>query len=393
MRKITTLILILIFSQIVLAQTDIQNTIHSEILKDDRFLSIHLPRSYNDSINKKYPLIITLDSENLYYFTVANAEIYYDSDPDFQIIPETIIVGIKQNYNYKNTENLIRGRDADYDNKTGFLTKYSEPFKNFIYQELLPFIKSNYRTNDFSAIIGHSLTATFVSNLLLEDNNQIKAFISISPNLPNELSEKINSKNYLTPKIYYNSTGTYDLSDHKNSTERFQNEYGKNKQLIYQFEFFDNENHLSLINRSLPNAVKHIFCLFKPSSEEAIKNLIKSKDKSSFLKNFASNSKAIYGEATTVTNSDFLEFYYYIENNIKDYWALYKEIADIHLEISPGTEAYYALGKYEEEYKKDYAKALKYYEDGYKVIEEEISNKESFYEDIKRVKTKMESKK
>lgn len=136
-----------------------------------------------------------------------------------------------------------------------------------------------------------------------------------------------------------------------------------------------------------------IFCLFKPSSEEAIKNLIKSKDKSSFLKNFASNSKAIYGEATTVTNSDFLEFYYYIENNIKDYWALYKEIADIHLEISPGTEAYYALGKYEEEYKKDYAKALKYYEDGYKVIEEEISNKESFYEDIKRVKTKMESKK
>lgn len=391
MKKIATIFLILFINQIGIAQIDLQKEIYSDILQENRYLSIHLPSSYNDSINKKYPLIITLDSENLYYFTVANTEIYYDPDPDFQIIPEAIIVGIKQNYNYKNTEYLIRGRDADYDTKTGLLTKYSIPFKNFIYQELLPFVKSNYRANDFSAIIGHSLTATFVSNLLLEENDKISAFISISPNLSNELSEKIQSKNYSVPKIYYNSTGTYDLSDHKNSTEKFHSDFKGNQQLVYQFEFFENENHLSLINRSLPNAIKHIFCLFNPSSEEAINRLLQAKDKRLFLKGFAANSKAIYGEETALTNSDFLEFYFYIENNVKDYWPLYKEIADIHLELLPGTEAYYALGTYEENYNKHYQKALDYYERGYELIEEEVSNKDSFYEDIQRVQTKIKS--
>lgn len=393
MRRFYPLLLILLFNQVLLSQTDISDTVYSDILKEKRYLSIHLPRSYDSSVNKKYPLIIALDSENIYYFTVANTEIYYDPDPDFQIIPETIVVGIKQNYNYKSTDNLIRGKDAGYDKKSGLLTKNAEEFKNFIYRELLPFIRSNYRINDFSAIIGHSLTATFVSNLLLENNNQIKAFISISPNLPDELAQKINLNNFSSLKIYYNSTGTYDLSDHKDSVEKFHNSYHTKERVMYKFDFFENENHLGLISRSLPNAIKHIFCLYKPTSEEAVKNLIQSSDKHLFLKNFAANSKYIYGEEVILTNSDFLEFYYYLENNIKDYWSLYKEIADIHLEMLPGTEAYFALGKYEEEYKKDFTKALNYYQKGYNMLEKDVSNKDSFLKDIQRIKLKIRSAK
>lgn len=374
-----------LFTICVSAQTDLTTTIQSKILDEDRYLSVHLPRSYNDSISKKYPLIITLDGENLYYFTVANSEIYYDPDPDFQVIPETIIVGIKQNYNYKNSENLIRGKDASYSTKTGLINKNAIQFKDFIYNELLPFLKINYRINDFSAIIGHSLTATFVSNLLLEDNDRIKAFIAISPNLPEELTTKINTYNYKNSKIYYNSTGSFDLPDHKTTTQRFNSNFNC-EQLIYKYDFFQNENHTSLISRSLPNAIKHIFVFFKPTSEEVIKDLLKSSNKLKFLEDFKKNAKNIYNEEITISNSDFLEYYDYIENNVTNYWSVYKEIADIHLKILPETEAYYALGKYEEQHTKNYKKALFYYQKGYDLLEDNVSNKTSFQKDIDRVK-------
>jgi predicted alpha/beta superfamily hydrolase len=85
----------------------------------------------------------------------------YDPDPDFEIIPETIIAGIYQNYSMdETTYNLIRGKDAMWNKDTGMFSKNSKLFNGFITEELLPYLKSNYKIGEFSAILGGSLTAS-----------------------------------------------------------------------------------------------------------------------------------------------------------------------------------------------------------------------------------------
>lgn len=394
MRKINLLLSILFLGSNLFAQTDLNINLNSEVLQTEREIKIHLPNSYEISKEKVYPLIITLDAENTYYFTVANTEIMFDPDPDFAIIPETIIVGIKQNYPINDSPNsIIRGKDSSWDQKTGGFSKSSTNFYKFLKEELIPYLKENYRIGNFKAILGHSLTASFVSSTIIENDRIFDAYILLSPNLESfnaNLFDNLESGS--SKKSIYLCTSDNDLSGHRKSITELNNKFfsKKNyKNIDYKYEDFNDEHHISLINESIPSAIGHIFSYYNfTKSEPLIKEFLRSKNKKESYSEFLQTAKILYGIENNIRANDFHEIFWYIDQS-KD-WQQYLAISNLlFIEFPDTTHPYYARAMFEEKYNKDYEKALEYYNKGLKYLDDSYFDEESYKMDIERTKMLM----
>ena len=143
--------------------------IYSKIIGEERTLLIHLPLDYESS-NKNYPALYVLDGEKEVFLQSVTTTWYLRETA--QKIPGYIVIGIP---------NTDRRRDMD----TG-----KENFHRFIESELIPFIDSTYRTNDFKILCGQSASSIFTFDSFLKNPNLFNMYILISFGL---------SKNSLSP--------------------------------------------------------------------------------------------------------------------------------------------------------------------------------------------------
>lgn len=389
MRTFKLLVLLILLSSNLNAQTDSNISVNSKVLETERKIKVHLPKSYETSKDKTYPLILVLDAEHTFYFTIGNTEIMYDPDPDFEQIPETIVVGIFQNYSLDGTDyNYVRGSDASWDTNTGKFSKSSKKFYEFIKNELLPYLEKNYRIGEFKSLLGHSLTASFVASTMLENDTVFDAYVLLSPNLLdfNEtLFDKI--ENGDQKKLVYLSTSDNDLEGHKASIDKLNDGYFSKreyKKTIYEFQNFQDENHMSLISRSIPFAIEHIFKLYQPINDTTIEKFFSSNDKINFLTELYEITNSFYGTNRPIRDTD-LEDLADLAIERED-WLTLKEIADFDIQLHPNSETgYYSRARFEEKYNKDLKTALKFYKKGYSKLEPEVVNNEYWYKEIIRV--------
>lgn len=389
MRIFKLLALLILLGLNLNAQTDFNISINSKILDTERKIKIHLPKSYETSKDNTYPLILVLDAEHTFYFTAGNTEIMYDPDPDFEQIPETIVVGIFQNYSLDGTDyNYVRGSDASWDTDTGKFSKSSKKFYEFIKNELLPYLEKNYRIGEFKSLLGHSLTASFIASTLLENDSLFDAYILLSPNLLgfNEtLFDKI--ENGKQNKMVYLCTSDNDLEGHKTSIDNLNNDYFSKreyKKTVYEFQKFQDENHMSLISRSIPFAIEHIFKLYQPINDKTIEKFFSSNDKINFLTELYEITNSFYGTNRPIRDTD-LEDLADLAIERED-WQTLKKIADFDIQLHPNSETgYYSRARFEENYNKDLKAALKFFKKGYSKLEPEVVNKEYWYKEIIRV--------
>ena len=106
----------------------ITEEVFSKKLNEKRGLTIVLPESYDESKNKKYPLLLVLDGDYLLdpisgIFSYAT---YWDD------LPETIIVGLDQ---------TDREKDTETSEETGIPEENGDKFYEFIELELMPFLE------------------------------------------------------------------------------------------------------------------------------------------------------------------------------------------------------------------------------------------------------------
>lgn len=390
-------IVFIVSSFLIQGQADLELQIESRILETKRKVKLHLPASYNDSISKMYPLIVTLDAEHTYYFTVGNTEIMYDPDPEFEIIPETIVVGIYQNYATDGTTyNYVRGKDSNWNKETGKFSNSSQKFNAFVETELLPFLKTNYRIGNFKAILGHSLTASFVSSMLVENDSLFNAYVLLSPNLLDFDKNLFNSlKSRPKKTLIYLCTSEYDLKDHVSSIKRFDKTYSSmstSGDVVYKFDNFNGENHMSLINRAIPSAIDHIFKLYNPINTLQVDDFLMIENKADVIKNMYQVSNEIYGTERKIRDGDLYDLADAAITNKN--WKALKEIADLNIELYPDTETgYYSRARYEENYNKDLKAALKYFKMGYQKLDKDVFNKEDWYKEITRIEKQLQKNK
>ena len=228
--------------------------INSKALDQKRKLYISLPENYNQKI--KYPVIYVTDAHNLHHFEIVKQTIRQQSN--FLNFPECIVIGI-----YHIGENRNDELDITY-------SKKGQNFKNYIFDEVIPFVDKNYSTSSFKAIFGHSDGAEYNHYLMFETNNPFDAFMNISENLSdlyNENIEPIRNKfiaflnRNKKPIKYFIASAKYDHDDFRYRSgleieKIFQN--NQNNTIDFKHNVYKSW-HNDLVGYSVLDALKFIF--------------------------------------------------------------------------------------------------------------------------------------
>ncbi len=178
-------------SEVIPNYTELQ-IIHSDIVDDDYYLYIKLPKNYDES-NKTYPVIYLLDGDIA--FTMAWSTVRYLQFGKH--LPDAIIVGIGYGSLLSSDEENMRERDYTISKLTnGKISGGGENFLKFIKTELIPFIDKEYRTNPAERVInGYSYGGLFTLYAFLNEHKLFNGYIAGSPYLAGDIKyfhEKMN---------------------------------------------------------------------------------------------------------------------------------------------------------------------------------------------------------
>ena len=160
--------------------------LHSKILKEDRPYLVCLPPSYDNRKYQpqKYPVLYLLDGDT--HLRWATGVVYFMSagiNWSYSIqIPEMIIVAIP---------NTDRGRDLtpthtlrDYHGKINPSQASSgggDNFLNFLQEELIPHIETEYRAQPYRILAGHSTGGLLGLYAMLSRPQLFQAYIATDP--------------------------------------------------------------------------------------------------------------------------------------------------------------------------------------------------------------------
>ncbi len=151
--------------------------IKSAVLNDVRELNIWLPTGYDKS-KDRYPVIYLLDGALDQDF-VHIAGLGHLASLSWTYGP-VIIVGVQTRQ--RRAELTARPSDPRY------LSAFPESggadrFRQFLKDEVLPFVEARFRTGDRRALIGESLAGLFVVDTLLNQPALFNDYVAISPSL------------------------------------------------------------------------------------------------------------------------------------------------------------------------------------------------------------------
>ena len=160
-----------VYGQNINNKNGFSKNIKSNTLSENRTILIHLPDNYENS-NLSYPVMYQLDGDKkLLRKTVSTINRLSRKKEN---TPEMIVVAI---------ENTKRDRDM-WPTHTMYYPESqplgSKDFLEFIEKELIPYIESNYRTNENRIICGQSLSAVFTLYAFLTKPNIFNSYIACS---------------------------------------------------------------------------------------------------------------------------------------------------------------------------------------------------------------------
>ncbi|BAP30922.1 putative hydrolase of alpha/beta superfamily [Chryseobacterium sp. StRB126] len=265
-----------------------KQTLFSKVLNENREIWVHLPKTYNDTtINPaKYPVIYLLDGEiNFEYYTGLTDFIARTPYAD---IPECIVVGIK---NTERTRDLTPTKSQKKSPLNPAVTLFadsggSENFVKFMQEELKPFISKNYRTQEYSVLVGHSFGGLFAINAFLTHPEYFNAYVANDPSLwwDNEVTlsrtqaylEK-NKKFPANKSLYVSQADNEEQqknwnSDMTQAIEKFKGIIENNGTLNYKHSFFEGETHGTVSYPGNYEALKFIFKGFRTDIKQLAKN-------------------------------------------------------------------------------------------------------------------------
>jgi uncharacterized protein len=258
MKKVFLLIVLL--SSFISYSQKITEEVFSPKLNAKREITIGLPASYLKYPDRKYPLLILLDGDYLFdpFQGALNYGTYWDD------IPECIIVGVNQN---KNNERVT---DCAVIETTGLPDETGNNFYEFIGKELVGYMEKKYRIAPFKIIAGHDTTAGFLNFYLYKDLPLFDAYISMSPELANEMEERIPDRlaTIEKPIFYYQSTADGDVKKMQKRITHLDSiaKTIDRPNINYKFDDFKGSSHYSLVLHSIPNALYQFFAVYQPIS-------------------------------------------------------------------------------------------------------------------------------
>jgi len=183
MRALRAIILVAIIGSTAHAQAKeaslpwIRDSLHSSKLNEERTLFIATPPNYSTS-KQSYPVLVLLDADDQRQFAAAVANVAFLGDRG--AIPDMLIVGV------------VNGKDRSHDMTppaTGATAKNfptaggAKTFADFILDEVLPRVRSKYRTLPSTVLAGHSFGGLFALDVAATRPNSFSGIVAMSPSL------------------------------------------------------------------------------------------------------------------------------------------------------------------------------------------------------------------
>lgn len=258
----------------------ITRTIRSQVLNEERKISIYLPESYHDSSGyRRYPVLYVRDGGKFFHaFSGAVQHLAADATPH---IPHMIVVAIHEKDRVRDsawTHSLVgfTGKEDE-----GFRTSGGgERFLRFLEQELVPYVDKEFSTVPYRIYCGYSFTGLSVIDAFLANNGVFDAYLMIDPSwwwddyalerkatstLPrrafNRIQIFIATTGELYPEKYFlkprDASGLSALLDQANPAG-----------LDWKLQRYSDESHHSMALRALYDGLTYFFRGYKPSLDE-----------------------------------------------------------------------------------------------------------------------------
>lgn len=157
--------------------------ISSKALNQEREILIYTPVDYDWRTNEYFNVIYVFDSQNREFFDYTSSIINFLADDNASFI----VVGITSPYHealdYSRNNDLLPLLETENAKKRyGKYHGNADNFLKYVSDEVVTYVKSNYRTLEHSTAIGHSLSASFILYTLTQQPNLFSNYIAISPN-------------------------------------------------------------------------------------------------------------------------------------------------------------------------------------------------------------------
>lgn len=158
-------------------ETDVRDSLFSEILHEQRLIYIRLPANYSPDSEKEWDVIYVTDGE----WTTSSTSYIYEFARNENFLPHSIIVGIANVF--PEGENQ-RDRDFLPVHMEDFpLSGKADQFLNFLEKELIPFVNEKYHGRGERTLIGHSFGGIFAVYALLTEPDLFENYIATDPPL------------------------------------------------------------------------------------------------------------------------------------------------------------------------------------------------------------------
>ncbi|MGJ8742882.1 alpha/beta hydrolase-fold protein [Polaribacter sp.] len=380
-KKSITIICIL-FSFCGFSQEFLTKEIKSDFLETTRNIKIYLPKGYEKDSLTNYPLAVVFDAEYLFDAYVGNAALFAAKDK----APKQIVVGISME--------KTRVEDTYFDLNTGNFTKSNVAFYDFVKDEVIFYMETNYRTSPFISLIGEGTSANLVSHYLKENKPFINSYICINPVFSDYIGNQFQSYNLLKftkedNTFYFYSNNSTSFSNNKQiKISEFQKGLStfKPKNFHVINDTIVTASSISAMSEAIPRALTKMFEIYAPITKEEFEKNIKNlspTDAIAYLENKYVEIEFLFGSNTGLREQDI----YAIEKIVieKENGDQLKEFGKMILKLYPSSPiGDYYMGRYYEA-GKQHKKALKYYKVGYGKMDPSDPNADKFYENILRI--------
>jgi predicted alpha/beta superfamily hydrolase len=230
-----------------------QDSIQSDILKQNRKLAVFLPEGY-DAKDAKFPVIFVLDADGRDQHVVPTARFLFTNGK----MPKAIIVGvfnIDRNHDFlpDSTKSTATGGGAD-------------AFMGFFKNELIPYINKNFKTNTYRVLVGHSFGGVFAMHVLLNDPDLFDSYIAIDPSFwyKNQMQVKSAQTEFAKAKnwdktIFITGRDGGGMKDMGIDAMEKVLKSSSPKELTWKVVAYSNEDHGSVPFKSAYDGLRYIF--------------------------------------------------------------------------------------------------------------------------------------
>jgi predicted alpha/beta superfamily hydrolase len=241
-------------------------TIDSKILNETRRINVYMPPGYAQSPDARLPILYMPDGgiaeDFLHMAGLVQVSVGNGTMRPF------LLVGIE---NTERRRDMTGPTENESDKKIAPRVGGSGAFRKFIRDELMPQVKSRYRTTAETAVVGESLAGLFVVETFLVEPDLFDTYIAFDPSLwwndrklVKDANDRLRALPKLSKTLYFASSGD-DLRIGATPRFAFALERSAPAGVRWHYEQMPDEKHSTIYH---PAALKAFRAVFKPMASK-----------------------------------------------------------------------------------------------------------------------------